>query len=280
MAEVISILNFKGGVGKTTTAANLGTALWLLGKRVLLIDTDPQCNLTSLLGFKPNAEDDTFYEWITSDNKEYAAPIYDRYEGLHFIPSSRKVRDAETLLTPKMSREKIFANRLKLWKGHFDYVLIDCCPKEGLINFNSIVASDQVLIPVECSSFALQGMQTLIDTIEQVCEDFNEHICIRGILPIKYDKNTRISKSVVEYFENEFPGKMFTTKIRKSVRFDESPLKARSIFEHDVDGNGAEDYMKLAEEITGEHRPDNWKERIIDAYYTEHPEEKLEEENQ
>jgi len=138
-----------------------------------------------------------------------------------------------------------------------------------------MVVSDQVLVPIDCSGFSLKGMQTLIDSINEVKDDeFNEDLDILGFLPIRYDRNTRISKSVIEYFESQFPGKVFKTKIRKSVRFDESPLKHKTIFEHDPESNGAEDYMSLAEEITGEKRPEDWQHRALEAWYIKNPDER------
>lgn len=288
MAKVLSVLNYKGGVAKTTTTANLGTALWILGKRVLLIDTDPQCDLSFLLGFDAAAGDETFNEWFMSQDDNMVAPVYCRYkslspngkECLYYIPSSRELRDADMMLAARKSRERILRRKLKSIQEAFDYILIDCSPKESIVNFNALVVSDSILVPIDCSSFSLKGMQTLMDSIREVKDDeFNDSLDILGFLPVRYDKNTRISKSVTEYFNDQFPDKVFNTKIRKSVRFDESPLKHKTVFEYDPEGNGAEDYMSLAEEITGEVRPMDWKERALEAWYTNHPEERPCEDN-
>lgn len=280
MAIVLCVLNYKGGVAKTTTAANLGTALWILGKKVLLVDTDPQCDLTFLLGFDASAGDETFNEWFMSQDESAKTPVYCRYEldrdaCLYYIPSSRGLRDADMMLAARKSRERILRRKLKSIQDAFDYILIDCSPKESIVNFNALVACDNILVPIDCSSFSLKGMQTLMDSIREVKEDdFNDNLDILGFLPVRYDKNTRISKSVIEYFETQFPDKVFKTRIRKSVRFDESPLKHKTVFEYDPEGNGAEDYMSLAEEITGEVRPQDWKGRALDAWYKIHPEER------
>lgn len=285
MAKILSVLNYKGGVAKTTTTANLGTALWILGKRVLLIDTDPQCDLTFLLGFDGGAGDETFNDWFMRQGDEGSIPVYSRYnslddkfggrECLFYIPSSRELRDADMVLAARKARERILKRKLKPLQDAFDYILIDCSPKESIVNFNAMVVSNRILVPIDCSGFSLKGMQTLIDSINEVKDDeFNEELDILGFLPIRHDRNTRISKSVIEYFESQFPGKVFKTKIRKSVRFDESPLKHKSIFEHDPDSNGAEDYMSLAEEITGEQRPDDWKQRALEAWYIKNPDER------
>lgn len=270
MAVVLSNLNFKGGVGKTTTTINLATALWLLGKKVLVIDTDPQCNLTNLIGFDQTENDNTIYEWITQE--ECVPPVYIHYEGFYFIPAHKKLRDIEIDLMKRKNRERILTKKLSLIKDKFDYILIDCAPKDGIMNDNAMSASDSVLIPAECSGFSLQGMQDLLDSIQDVKENINDNLDILGFLIIKYDKNTRISKQTLDYFNAQYPNKIFQTKIRKNVKFDETPLKNKSIFEHSIDANGAEDYMSLAEEITGEQRPENWKERILLAWLEEHPE--------
>lgn len=270
MAVIISDLNFKGGVGKTTTSINLATALWLLGKRVLIVDTDPQCNLTNLIGFDQTEGDSTMYEWMTQE--ECPVPIYIHYEGFYFIPAHRKLRDIEIDLMKRKNRERILSKKLDLIKDQFDYILIDCAPKDGIMNDNAMSASDSVLIPAECSGFSLQGMQDLLDSIQDVKENINEKLDILGFLIIKYEKNTRISKQTLDYFNQAYPDKIFKTKIRKNVKFDETPLKNKSIFEHSVDANGAEDYMCLAEEISGEKRPSDWRERILSSWLSEHPE--------
>ena len=179
------------------------------------------------------------------------------------------------ILAARKARERILKRKLKPLQEKFDYILIDCSPKESIINFNAMVVSNRVLVPIDSSSFSLKGMQTLIDSINEVKDDeFNEDLDVLGFLPVRYDRNTRISKSVIEYFESQFPEKVFKTKIRKSVRFDESPLRHKTIFEHDPDSNGAEDYMSLAEEITGEKRPEDWKKRALEAWYMQNPEER------
>lgn len=273
MAKVISILNFKGGVGKSTTAANLGTALWILGYKVLLIDTDPQRNLTYNLNFKGDEGDDTFHEWITSRKDDYPEPVYSRYENLDYIPASRDLREAEEDLVSRKMREYILSRRMGRLRNYYDYIFIDCSPKEGLLNFNSLVASDSVLIPLECSSFSMQGMPNIADAINEALEMPGvEGLDIFGILPVKYDKNTRISKKTIEKIGQYFPCKIFDTKIRRTVRFDECPSKRMTAFEFDPEGNGAEDYMRLAEEITGKTRPENWKSVAYEAFGEKWPE--------
>lgn len=285
MTKVISILNFKGGVAKTTTTYNLGVALWALGKRVLLIDTDAQCNLSGMLGFNQQSEDATLNEWLRTDDMQM--PVYEQYPGLYYVPSSKALRDIESFLNSKVNREMFLYNKklkpyLQPQQGGtymFDYVLIDCSPKEGLMNNNNMSASDYVLIPAECSGFSLQGMQDLLFGINEIKENVNPKLDILGFLIIKYDKQTRISRAVSEFFDSNYGDKVFKTRIRKNVKFDETPLQYKGIFEHAPESNGAEDYMSLAEEITGCTRPENWQTMAMDAW-SEANEEQEQEENE
>lgn len=273
MTKVICIVNFKGGVAKSTTTYNLGVALWILGKRVLLIDTDAQCNLSGLIGFDHTEGDATFYEWMINDDQPM--PIYEQYPGLFYIPASGELSNIESYLMNRRNREKVLAKKIQPYlqplpdgTSRFDYVLIDCAPKDGIVNDNAMSASDYVLIPTECSGFSLQGMQNLLFSINDVKENLNEKLDILGFLIVKYDKQTRISKKVTEYFERNYQAKVFTTKIRRNVKFDETPLANQGIFEYSPEANGAEDYMCLAEEITGEQRPSNWQSKALSAWET------------
>lgn len=271
MTKVIAVLNYKGGVGKSTTTYNLGVALWILGKKVLLIDTDAQCNLSGLIGFDQTAGDSTFYEWMKDDDVNM--PIYALYDGLSYIPASKALSTLEGALIGKRNRERILSKKLSAYlqpneDGNyiFDYILIDCAPKDGVVNDNAMSASDYVLIPTECSGFSLQGMQNLLFSIQDIHDNINDKLDILGFLMVKYDRQTRISKQVTEYFSDHFSDKMFKTRIRKNIKFDESPLVNQGIFEYAPESNGAEDYMSLAEEITGAKRPSDWRDRAVKAW--------------
>lgn len=271
MTTIISPLNYKGGVGKSTTAYNLGVALWILGRKVLLIDTDTQCNLTNLIGHNQTGNDATLFEWLTQDDQKM--PVYEQYPDLYYVPASNKLSNIESFLMNKRNREKVLAKKLApylspLSNGNylFDYIIIDCAPKEGIVNDNVMSASDYILIPTECSGFSLQGMQNLLFSINDVKENLNEKLDILGFLLIKYDKQTRISKQVTEFFETNYPEKVFKTRIRKNIKFDESPLKHQGIFEYAPEANGSEDYISLAEEITGETRPTDWQQKALTAW--------------
>lgn len=271
MTKVIAVLNYKGGVGKSTTTYNLGVALWILGKKVLLIDTDAQCNLSGLIGFDQTAGDSTFYEWMKEDDVNM--PIYALYDGLSYVPASKALSTLEGALIGKRNRERILSKKLSAYlqpneDGNyiFDYILIDCAPKDGVVNDNAMSASDYVLIPTECSGFSLQGMQNLLFSIQDIHDNINDKLNILGFLMVKYDRQTRISKQVTEYFSEHFSDKMFKTRIRKNIKFDESPLVNQGIFEYAPESNGAEDYMSLAEEITGAKRPSDWRDRAVKAW--------------
>lgn len=271
MTKVIAVLNYKGGVGKSTTTYNLGVALWILGKKVLLIDTDAQCNLSGLIGFDQTAGDSTFYEWMKDDDVNM--PIYALYDGLSYVPASKALSTLEGALIGKRNRERILSKKLSAYlqpneDGNyiFDYILIDCAPKDGVVNDNAMSASDYVLIPTECSGFSLQGMQNLLFSIQDIHDNINDKLDILGFLMVKYDRQTRISKQVTEYFSDHFSDKMFKTRIRKNIKFDESPLVNQGIFEYAPESNGAEDYMSLAEEITGAKRPSDWRDKAVKAW--------------
>ena len=262
MTKIISFLNHKGGVAKTTTCANLATALWIMGKKVLIIDTDQQCKLSGVLGFSQKEGDPTLSEWL---KEPVPAPIYIRYDGLEYIPASKALRNMEAELLNKRSRETILARKLEQVKAEYDYVVIDCAPGNSVLNDNAMSASDSIIIPTECSGFSLQGMQNLLMSIKEIQQEIKPNLQIEGYLLVKYDKQTKIAKEVSRYFEKQSDVPTLKTKIRKCVKFDESPLGHQTIFEYAPESNGAEDYMRLAEELTGEKRPKDWKKKAIKA---------------
>lgn len=268
--KVISILNYKGGAGKTTTAANLGTALWILGYKVLLIDSDIQGNLTFLMGFDQSCGDPTLHDWMLHDGNP---PIYERYPGLYYIPVSGD-QEFEQKLDKMYHREDVLRDHLEPIKQQFDYILIDCSFKAGLTNTNALNASDSLIIPSECASFSMQGMEKLMRDYEDIRRRMNPKLEIEGVLLTKYQHNTRFSRQMTTWLETQprYEGKVFQTRIRKNIRFDESPIESKSVFERDVKANGAEDYLALAEEISGTKRPDQWPYIPLNAWLEEHPE--------
>lgn len=271
MAKVITVLNYKGGAGKTTTVANLGTALWLLRKRVLLIDTDVQCNLSLLLGFRNNDSNGnllpTVNEWLTDHPDGFK--VYERYPGLYYIPGRKDPKiNLERELSNEYHGEDILKEHLNDIKDMFDYILIDCSFLANMINKNALIASDSILIPCETASFSFQGLDQLYSEYLKTKKRANKDLQIEGILYTKYLKGTRFAKKMEQYMNDseEFGPYIMKTKIRKCNRFDESPIENKSVFEKEVKSNGAEDYLSLAEELTGDKRPDNWKEIILKAW--------------
>lgn len=259
MAQTICFLNHKGGVAKTTSCASLATALWIMGKKVLCIDTDQQCNLSGVLGFSQQEGDPTLSDWLGGN---IAPPVYEKYPGLDYVPASKALRNMESELLNRRSRETILARKLAVLKPHYDYVIIDCAPGDSVLNDNALSASDSVIIPTECSGFSLQGMQNLLFAIDEIRQEINPGLHVGGYLMVKYDKTTRIAREVSEYFERQQDVPTLRTRIRRCIKFDESPLQHQTIFEYAPDSNGAEDYMLLAEELTGLKRPADYQEKL------------------
>lgn len=273
MAKIISVVNFKGGVAKSTTAFNLAAALWMCGKRVLIVDADPQYELTTRIGFiAPNA--DTLYEWMLSEgsNEELDAPIYNRYEGngdFCLIPSSPKVSTIEQALLRQTDRYDspyfILRKLIRKYCMDFDYIFIDCPPSPGFMNKLALIASDEIIVPVECAGESIDGLIKLEQTIQSIKAKANPDLQIKGYLLTKYDERTKITRQI--RYEISKEGLLINTKIRSSIKFKEAGMFYKNIFEYDPNGNGAEDYMKLAEELFGVERPENWK--TISAEYWE-----------
>lgn len=257
MAQIIAVLNDKGGVAKTTTTANLGTALWLLGKKVLLVDTDQQCNLTLIMDKTSLLPIDdggpaTLFEWF---NDIQRIPVFERYPGLDYIPSSRRMADATEILSQKVANEKLLQKRLNLIRDQYDYILIDCIPGgKNLVNTNVLVAADCLIVPTEASFFSVQGAPNLLHFINDVREGYEKELPILGYLLVKFDRNTNLGKEVKRYYNNannNIGGPLFPIQIRRCQRCNESPGSEMTLFEYAPDSTAADDYMRLAEHILG-----------------------------
>ncbi len=265
MAKIIAVLNDKGGVAKTTTTANLGTALWLLGKKVLLVDTDQQCNLTLIMDKTSLLPIDdggpaTLFEWF---NDIQRIPVFERYDGLDYIPSSRRMADATEYLAQKVASEKLLQKRLNMIKDAYDYILIDCIPGgKNLVNTNVLVAADAIIVPTEASFFSVQGAPNLLHFIDEVREGYDKELPIMGYLLVKFDRNTTLSKEVKRYYGNageNIGGPLFPIQIRRCQRCNESPGSEMTLFEYAPSSTAADDYMRLAEHIEGiSVRKKNW----------------------
>lgn len=248
MGKVISVANQKGGVGKTTTTVNLGTILAKRGKKVLLIDADPQGNATSGLGVEKEVEFST-YDLLVNDT-EVVKTIQDTIiKNLKVCPSNINLAGAEVELVSMMSREQRLKEKLEEVKDVFDYILIDCPPSLGLVTLNSFTASDSVLIPVQCEYYALEGLGQLLNTINLVKKHLNKNIQIEGALLTMYDIRTNLSNQVVKEVKRYFDNKVYKTVIPRNVRLSEAPSYGMPITEYDPRSKGAKSYIKFAKEF-------------------------------
>lgn len=249
MAKKISILNFKGGVGKTTTCINLGAALNLLHKTVLIVDIDSQANTTYLLGYD-KGDGETIYDSLEPKTLQPLS-IYENRKGLDFVAADERLGDIEELLVGRLRKEEQLKRLLAPLDNLYDYILIDCPPNRGLLTINAMCASDSVLIPIDSQLLALQGLEKINFKFREVKEFVNPTLEIEGYLITKYKSQLRIHRDVWHALKDIAPNKVFNAKIRDNVRLSETPSVRQDIFTYAPDSIGAEDYMQLAREITG-----------------------------
>ena len=248
MGKVISVANQKGGVGKTTTTVNLSTLLAKKGKKVLLIDTDPQGNATSGLGITKELEN-SVYDILVGDTTFDETVQETAIKNLKVCPSNISLAGAEVELVSMMSREQRLKEKLDLVKEQYDYILIDCPPSLGLITLNAFTASDSVLIPVQCEYFALEGLGQLLNTVNLVKKHLNKNIEIEGALLTMYDARTNLSNQVVKEVKKYFEDKVYKTVIPRNVRLSEAPSYGMPISLYDPKSKGAKAYEKFAKEL-------------------------------
>ncbi|ANE46032.1 sporulation initiation inhibitor Soj [Paenibacillus swuensis] len=249
MSKIIAITNQKGGVGKTTTSVNLGASLAALGKRVLLVDIDPQGNTTSGIGI--NKADVTYciYDIIINDVHPKDAICDTNIENLKVIPATIQLAGAEIELVPTISREVRLKKSLSLVKHMFDYILIDCPPSLGILTVNSLTAADSVIIPIQCEYYALEGLSQLLNTVRLVQKHLNTSLQIEGVLLTMFDARTNLGIQVIEEVKKYFQQKVYQTIIPRNVRLSEAPSHGQSIITYDSRSKGAEVYMELAKEV-------------------------------
>ena len=248
MGKVISVANQKGGVGKTTTTINLSTMLAKKGKKVLLIDADPQGNATSGVGAEKDVEFST-YDILATDAGVEQALEKTMIKNLLVCPSDINLAGAEVELVSMMSREQRLKEKLEDIKDSFDYILIDCPPSLGLITLNAFTASDSVLIPVQCEYYALEGLGQLINTINLVKKHLNKNLEVEGALLTMYDARTNLSNQVVKEVKKYFGEKVYKTVIPRNVRLSEAPSYGMPITEYDPRSKGAKSYEKFTKEF-------------------------------
>ena len=248
MSKVIAVTNQKGGVGKTTTSVNLSAALAYMGKKVLLIDIDPQANATQGLGVDRASLEYTIYDAIAQQMPIQDISIPSGVDNLDIVPANIDLAGVEIELSQvKSGREQRLKKALGEYKNKYDYVIIDCPPALGLLNTNALTASDSVLIPVQCEYYALEGLTQLLNTILLTQKVFNENLTIEGVLLTMLDARTNlgVSQEVRKYFRE----KVYDVVIPRNIKLSEAPSEGLNIFDYDAHSEGAKAYAKLAKEV-------------------------------
>ncbi len=252
MVKVIAIANQKGGVGKTTTAVNLAACLAQKGRKVLMLDTDPQGNATSGLGFDKRDIKKCIYDTLINDVMMKDVLLHSDYENLDVIPATIQLAGAEIELVSLMNREGRLKNALERVKHDYDYVLIDCPPSLGLLTINALTAANSVLVPIQCEFYALEGVSQLMNTIKLVQRNLNPALKLEGVLMTMFDQRTNLSSEVVGEVRKYFNTKMYNTIIPRNVRLSEAPSHGQPVIVYDPKSKGAQVYMELAAEVLGD----------------------------
>ena len=254
MGKIIAIANQKGGVGKNTTAFNLGSCLAADGKRVLLVDADPQANATSGLGIDPATSEVSVYECLVDEYPSKEAVIKTCVEGLEIIPSRIDLVGAEVELMNRPDRDRVLSKVLSQLKDEYDYILIDCSPSLGVITVNALTAADSVIIPVQAEYFALEGISQLLNTIRIIKSRLKPTLEIEGFLLTMYDARLRLANQIYEELKGHFGDMVFKTVIPRNIKLSESPSHGLPVILYDPDSRGAIAYCQLSRELVMKHR--------------------------
>lgn len=249
LGKIISIANQKGGVGKTTTSVNLGACLAYIGKKVLLIDIDPQGNATSGSGIDKGDVQQCVYDVLVDDVDIKTVIKQTAVDRLFAVPSTIQLAGAEVELVPTISREVRLKRAVDQVKDEYDYILIDCPPSLGLLTLNSLTASDSVIIPVQCEYYALEGLSQLLNTVRLVQKHLNNELMIEGVLLTMLDARTNLGLQVIQEVKKYFQNKVYQTIIPRNIRLSEAPSHGEPIILYDPKSRGAEVYLDLAKEV-------------------------------
>ena len=248
-AHIMSVVNQKGGVGKTTTAVNLASYLADLSKKTLLVDLDPQANATSGIGIDISRLNYSLYDVLINqvNVSEVICPTV--FEGLHVLPASKDLAGAEVELVNLVSRETFLQNSLEPLVSYYDYIIIDCPPSLGLLTINALVASTKTIIPVQCEYYALEGIAGLVNTLNQIKEHYNPDLEIAGIVLTMFDVRTSLNKQVVDNTRRFFQSLVFDTVVPRNIRLSEAPSHGIPIVLYNASSSGALAYLELAKEV-------------------------------